>query len=457
MRTLISRLTLILTLALFSAGIPARASHAAMDIQTVTSPTYGIKAWLVEDHSVPLIALNFAFKDAGTAQDSPDKQGLVRLMSNTMDEGAGNLNAQDFQKALDDNSISLFYSADRDDFKGALKTLTRKKDTAFDLLRQSLNAPRFDAEAVQRMALANQSRIRQSMTQPDWIAARLTNAAAFAGHPYAQNSGGTLSTLSAITPDDLKTYHARALARDNLRVAVAGDITADALGKALDEIFAALPAQSDLTPIPYFTLENMGQTWLYKSDIPQTIIAITQPGMSIQSPDYHYAQLMNFILGASGFGSRLMHSVREEKGLTYGIYTSLTHYAHIDTLNLQTSTKNQSAAEVLALIKSEWQAMRTQPITQQELDDAKSYLIGSLPLGLTSTDKIADLLLYLQSNDLPPTYLQQREDTIKAATLEQVEAVAKTLLNPEDFITILVGAPDAVQVDKQVKDLPDVQ
>src|SRR5688500_684612 len=139
-----------------------------LDIKTITTPG-GIEVWLVEDHSVPVIAMQFAFAGAGSALDPEDKQGLAQLLSNTMDEGAGDLDSQTFQKKLADYSIDLHYSAGRDDFFGSLRTLTQYEDKAFDLLRLSLTAPRFDAEPVQRMKDANISRIRSSLSDPDWM------------------------------------------------------------------------------------------------------------------------------------------------------------------------------------------------------------------------------------------------------------------------------------------------
>ena len=185
--------------------LPALAAPP-LDIQTVTSKK-GITAWLVEDHSIPVLSIDFAFAGAGAAQDQADQQAHARLLANTLDEGAGKLDAQDFQQQLEDLAIKLSFTASRDDFYSSLKTLTRHQDKAVDLARLALTKPRFDKDAVQRMIAANQARIRSSLSDPDWLAARVMNATAFAGHPYAMNSGGTVSSLSTLTPSDLKRYH----------------------------------------------------------------------------------------------------------------------------------------------------------------------------------------------------------------------------------------------------------
>ena len=187
-------------------AFPAHARDKVLDIEQVTSPG-GIKAWLVEDHSVPVIAMQFGFRGVGGALDPVDKQGLSRMLSNTLDEGAGELDSQTFQKELRDLSIGLSFGSDRDDFSGSLKTLSQNKKRAFELTALALTKPRFDEEPVKRMREANQSRIRSSLTDPDWMTARIMNDRAFEGHVYSQNSGGSLSSLEKISPEDLRAFH----------------------------------------------------------------------------------------------------------------------------------------------------------------------------------------------------------------------------------------------------------
>lgn len=414
-----------------------------LDIKTVQSAS-GIEAWLVEDHSVPVITLSFSFKDAGSINDPEGKDGLAQLASNTMDEGAGELDSQTFQKKLQDLSITLRFQNSRDNFGGVLKTLTKNKGEAFDMLRLALTKPRFDAEPVERMKKANQSRIRSSLSDPEWLAARITNDKAFTGHAYARNSGGTLSSLENLTPDDLRAFH-KTLTKDDLKIAVSGDITAEELKAMLDDVFSGLPTKTQTQMIGYtIPLKNAGQTFLYEQDIPQTVISITQKGIDRRHPDYHTAQVLNYILGSSGFGSRLTEEIREKRGLTYGIYSSFTDMEHIDTLSVDTSTKNETVDEMLSLIKAEWDKMKTTQVTEEELSDAKSYLIGSLPLSLTSTDRIAGILLSLKLNDLPTDYLDQRRTAIENVTAEDIQRVANELLTPDKFLTVLVGKPEGL-------------
>ena len=439
----------------FAADVGAPAHKKVLNITEVTSPG-GLKAWLVEDHTIPVIALKYSFKDTGSAYDPADKQGLARMVSNTMDEGAGELESQAFQKELQDLVIDLHFNAGRDYFGGEVKTLTQHKDRAFELLQLALTKPRFDAEPVERMRKSNESRIRSSISDPEWIAARIQNDVVFAGHAYAQNSGGTLTSLATITADDLRGF-TKKLARNRLVIAAAGDISPQELAALLDQVFGALPAASEITPIGDLTLQNPGATYLFKQDIPQTIVEMMQPGIDQHDPDFQTAQVMNFILGSSGFGSRLTKEIREVRGLTYGIYSYLIDLEHSNALSVSTSTKTANVKEIIDLTKAEWEKMKTQPVSAEELKNAKSYLIGSLPLSLTSTDQIASLVHSLQLDGQKIDYLEQREDKIRKTTAEDVARVAKRLLEADKFTTVLVGQPEGLENVKIIDKLPNVE
>ncbi|MGB4107245.1 MAG: pitrilysin family protein [Alphaproteobacteria bacterium] len=447
---------IVLVLLILFTAFPAYARDKLLDIQEVTSPG-GIKAWLVEDHSVPVIAMKFGFQGAGAALDPADKQGLSRMLSNTLDEGAGDLDSQAFQKELRDLSIGLGFGSDRDDFSGSLKTLTQNRKRAFELTALALTKPRFDEEPVGRMRESNQSRIRSSLTDPEWIAARILNDEAFKGHVYAQNSGGSLSSLDKIGPADLRAFHKNNIGKNNLTVAVAGDMTKEELAATLDQVFGGLPDVPPPPATPDTGLQGEGKIFIYKKEIPQTIVEMMQPGIDRHHPDYQIAQVMNFVLGSSGFGSRLTEEIREKRGLTYGIYSSFFDMKHFDGLQVSTSTENKNTAELMSLVKAEWDKMKTAPVSDEELKDAKSYLIGSLPLGLTSTDDIAGLMLSLQMDGMPRNYLEQREEKIKNASAADVQRVAKELLDPGKMVVVLTGNPENIPGAIPIEKLPNVE
>lgn len=436
-------------------SVPAQAG--ILNIREVKSPG-GITAWLVEDHTIPVLSLRFSFREVGAATDPADKQGLARMLSNTMDEGAGDLDSKAFQALLNDLSISLGFSASRDDFGGSLKTLTKNRVKAFELLSLALTKPRFDADAVERMRLANLSRILSDMNDPDWMAARLLNATLFKDHPYSKNSGGTLTSLKKITAADLRKKHQADLTRDRLVVSVAGDISEAELGAALDQIFGGLPATSPASDkIADAVLPSQPGIVLYKKDIPQTVVQMALPGMKWQDPDYAAAEVMNFIFGGAGFGSRLMEVIREQRGLTYGIYSALSEMDHTNLYGISSSTRNETVKDLIDLTHGEMDKFKAGPVSPQELHNAKTYLIGSVPLDLTSTDQISGYMHAFQMEGLPKNYLDLRETAIRAVTAADVTRVANRLLDPQKMTVILVGNPQNLTPTATVTSLPDVE
>ena len=437
----------------------ANARDKFLDIQEHQTES-GIKFWLVEDHSIPVISVNFAFENAGAKYDTVEKQGLARLASNTMDEGAGDLTSSDFQGALRKLSISLSFSSGRDTFGGSIKTRTATKDKAAELMKLALTAPRFEDADVQRMKEANLARIRSSVSDPQWLAARISNDVIFEGHPYALNSGGTLSTLPALTTDDLKDFVKTRLAKDVLKVSIVGDITAEDAKAYIESIFNELPKTQSLSKSTEdLIIQNSGKTYVYEVEIPQSIVFAYLPALPRTDPDFYAFQIMNQILGAGGFGSRLTEEIREKRGLTYGIFTYLTQQEHTNYLTLSSSTENKNAADMMKISKEEFQKIATTPVTEEEHQNAVSYINGSLPLTLSSTSSISSLLLGMMLDDLPIDYLDTRAEKFEAVTREDIQKVAQKYLKTNDMTFIIVGQPTGLNPEDiiTVTEVPNVQ
>lgn len=409
------------------------------NIQVVTSPG-GITAWLVEDHMVPVISMQFAFR-GGSALDPVAKAGLANLVASTLDEGAGDMDAETFHQTLEDQSIYLSFSASRDEFRGGIKTLKTNANEAWRLLNLSLTQPRFDEDEVARVKEQIASDIQHNYSDPQWVAYRTMNNTIFAGHPYHLPSQGFENTVHKITAEDLRAWVHDRLGRDQLLVSVAGDISAAELAPVLDQIFGALPEKAKAYQLPAATLAGTGKNYVVHRKIPQTRLIMVQQGISRSDPDWHAATIMNYVLGGGGFNSRLMLEVREKRGLTYGVDTQLQNYDRANMLMVGAATANANAAEAIRIIKEEWQKMADHGISADELKDAQTYLTGALPLALTSTDKISDFVLQLQLEDLGIDYPQQRIEKLNAVTVEDVAHVAKRMLDEKSLTLIAVGDP----------------
>lgn len=430
-----------LALALALAGALIGPVAAAPVIQ-VTSPG-GIEAWLIESHAAPLLSISFGFR-GGVAEDPAGKGGLANFAMDLLDEGAGDLDSQAFQTALGDNAIELSFQAYRDSLDGSLKTLTDRREKAVEMLRAALLEPRFDPEPVERVRASLLSRMKRESVDPNAIGDRVLLATLFPGHPYGRPAHGTAESLGRLTIDDLRAFARQRLTRERLLVAVAGDVTPSELGPILDRAFGALPATGPSTPVADVAPSGSGRTILVPRPIPQTIMVMAGEGVARRDPDWYAAFVMNHILGGGGFSSRLMDEVREKRGLTYGVSSQLAPSLHAALIYVGASTKNQNAGEALDLIRSEWRRMADGGVTEEELESAKAYLTGSLALRLTSTTAIAQTLLQLRFDGLPPDYLERREGYFAAVTRADVARVAKRLLDPARLLTVLVGRPDKV-------------
>lgn len=413
----------------------------AVEIKEVVSPG-GINAWLVEQHSIPLIAVSYEFA-GGVSADPPGKGGLAYLASGLMNEGAGDLDALAFQKALDERAIRMSFDADRDQFSGAMATLTEEKAEAFRLLGLALSQPRFDADAVERVRDQVRSIQRSEDDQPRSIAAKAWMKAAFPGHPYASNTTGTPETLSGLTAADLHAYVKDNLSRDRLIVGVVGDITPAELGPLLDKTFGALPAKGAALNVPDVTLAQ-AKTQVIERKVPQSVAVFGMPGIKRDDPDWYAAMVVNQIFGSGGFSSRLMEEVRRKRGLTYGVYTYLQPYTHAGLVLGSVATVNARMGESKQVIESEIARMADSGATAAELADAKTFLTGSYALNFDTSGAIAGQLVGIQRYGFDRDYIDKRNAYIEAVTLADVNRVAKRLLDPSRLFWVIVGEPGGV-------------
>jgi zinc protease len=422
-----------------AAGEKMTVKKSTMNIQEVESPG-GIKAWLVEEHSVPLIAMRFAFA-GGNAQDPEDKPGVANFLSSMLDEGAGDLDAAAFQERMEELGVKLSFQDARDTFYGNFQTLTGHRDEAADLLRLALTKPRFDQSAVDRIRAQVMANLAFAEKNPNQVASRAWLAAAFPNHPYGRPSTGTVESVPTIQGLDLEAYRKRVFARDGLKIAVVGDIDAKTLGELLDKVFGGLPEKADLRPIPVVKLDGPARMEVVNLAVPQSVVVFGKQGLKRRDPDFMAAYVMNQILGGGGFSSRLMQEVREKRGLAYGVYSYLQHHDAAEIFAGRVATMNEKVAESLDVIRAELERMAEHGPKAEELADAKSYMTGSYALRFDTSDKIASQLLGIQLDDLGIDYVSERNDLIDALTLDDVKRVAKRLLGAGGLIVTVVGQP----------------
>ncbi len=408
------------------------------NIQVVTSPG-GVTAWLVSEKFVPTIAMQVAWKGGATAEPA-GKDGAGWMLAYMMNEGAGSLDSQAFGTRMEELNMTFGCNVGDDWTSCSMSTLKDKSADAFEMARLALVELRFDVEPIERARRELNVTLEQEQADPGTLGSRALEGILMPGHPYARIP--THQTVAAITKPDLVALKNQLMTKDRILVTVVGDITADELKPQLDKMFGALPATSTLPPVadvvpPAASAEPIVKTF----PIPQTLVLFSGPGLKRKDPDFYAAYVLNYILGGGGFSSRLMDDIREKRGLTYGIGTGLSVQQHLWRWTGSASTKNESASEVVKLIKADIARLGAEGPSEKEVTDAKAYLTGAYPLGFDSNAKIVGNLMQVREDDLGVDYIMKRNRLIEGVTIADLKRVAAQYLRPDAFTFVEVGQP----------------
>ncbi len=425
----------LVALCVLAAPPPAR----ALTIERVVSPA-GIEAWLIQDRSAPIIALHAGFA-GGSAQDPKGKEGVANMLASMLDEGAGPYDSQAFQGRLESLSIEFSAEADRDRFYVGIRTIADRRDAAIDMLALALNEPRFDADAIERVRGSILASIQRDAENPASLAGRTLWQLLFPDHVYGRLTRGTTDTVKGLDRADLVAFHRARLVREGLVIGVVGDITPEALRPLLDRAFGRLPAKGTTNGVPEAKPVAPGTTTVVRRPIPQSVIAFGHFGVKRDDPDFYAAYVVNYILGGGGFNSRLMEEVREKRGLAYSVTSYLSTLRHAGLVIGSVGTENGQAGKSLALIREEWRRMREEGPTEAELANAKTYLTGSFALQLSSTGRIARMLVTIQAENLGIDFLEKRNSYIEKVTIEDARRAARRLYDPDQLTVVVVGDP----------------
>ena len=422
-------------------ALPVLPARAEIEVQQVTSPG-GIEAWLVQDPSIPFMAIDLWFQGGGLL-DEPDRRGATYLMSGLLEEGAGDMDSAEFSAALEGLAAYVDFGAYREEMVISARMLSVNRDQAVEILREALVNPSFEPAAFERVRGQVLSIIEDNLRDPDSIAGASFAAMAFGDHPFASGIEGTQESVAALTREDVVAAHARALVRDRVSVGVAGDITPEDLGVLLDRLLGDLPLSE--APLPAAPVVDLaGGVTVIDFPTPQSSVLFGHSGIARFDPDFFPAFVLNEVLGAGGFRSRLMREVRVERGLTYGISTWLDNTPVAPMFQGAFSSSNDVVAEAIAVVRAEWAEMAANGITDAELEAAQRFLTGEYPLRFSGNADIATILAAMQHDDLPVDYIENRNGYVMAVTVEDVRRVAARLMRPEALHFVVVGRPEGI-------------
>jgi zinc protease len=420
-------------LATFLLALP---TASAADVERLDS-VKGAQVWLVEDHTVPVIAMT-ASLPAGSAYDPAAKAGLAAMAAYLLEEGAGRFSGDDFHAALDDRAIQLTVEPGRDSLQVSLKVLSADARDAFRMLGLALSRPHFDYEAITRQRLAMMQDIDRDRADSAAFAWDGFHSFYYGAHAYGHPVGGAKTGVVAITREDLRAFAAGHWVRGGLKVAISGDVTPAEAKALLRSAFAALPARA---PAPPAAPAFVGAPGLHvlALNTPQPDAVFALPGLMRRDPDFLAGLIANLILGG-GENSRLNRNLRENRGLTYDVSTDLVTYAKSGVMIGEVQTRREDMRSALTIMRETLRKFAIEGPTPQEFTDAKLYLRGSFPLAFTSNEDTARQLVGFMADGLPMDYLPRHARLIDAIGIDDVRRVARRLYSSERITIVVAGS-----------------
>ena len=408
------------------------------DVREVKTKS-GLTAWLIEEKSAPVIALTALFK-GGAAADPARLRGLTPLTVALLGEGAGRIKAAEFKQILAEKAISLDFSSGADYIAADMATLRPHREEAFRLLKLALTAPRFDMPALRRVKRQMETDIDARKGDPNAVAYERFLKLMFRDHPYARITPSKKG-LRAVTRTNMRSLVRGRFARDNLILAVVGNISADELKPLLESTFDDLPERADLPEIEPFEPQLKAGTDVLTLDAPQSAAVFGHKGIPRGDPDFYAALLVNYAFGGGGFASRLFNEVREKNGFAYSIRTSFVPFRFSPMFIGTAASDNAKISRALDIVKTEWLKMAQNGPTAKEIKDAKTYLTGSFPLSFSSSSRLASFLAGIRYNGEGIDYLKNRNALMNAVDPDTARRVAARLLDPASLFFVVVGKP----------------
>ena len=406
----------------------------------------GLTVLVVEQHALPIVQIQ-ALVRTGSVQDPPEKAGLANLTAGLLDEGTATRNATQIAEQIEFVGGALEARAGHDFTTASAKVLAKDTDLGFELLADILLRPAFPEPELERVKKLILGEIIAQKDDPGAVAGKSFSQLVFNGHPYSWPVNGTEETMPAISRADVQTFHAREYLPNQTILAVVGDVTVEQARALIDTHFgswrqgpaperhAAPPAALDKPVVK-----------LIDKELTQTTLLLGHLGISRTNPDYYAVSVMNYILGAGGFSSRLMDSIRDRQGLAYGVMSMFEPRAAAGHFLVSLQTRNATANRALAGVLKELHAMQTAPVSAKELSEAKSYLTGSFPMRFDTTHKLAEVLCQVEFFGLGLDYFTQYPAWIAKVTANDVLRVAKQYLHPDHYALVAVGKMDEAKL-----------
>jgi zinc protease len=398
----------------------------------------GLVLLVAERPAVPIVAVR-VFTRAGAAFDPPDRAGLANLTGALLSRGTAKHTGQQLDAAIEFVGGRLNAGAGRDGLTTSLAVLKRDLTLGLDLLQEVLLSPTFPETELKRKAAEIQAALQRSEENPGAVASRALSRLVFAGHPYATPVEGTRESVGRLTRDDVARFYGDHVRPDTTIVAVVGAVTVDEARREITARFGAWPRPA--SPAAGVSVAAAGTTpraETIKRELTQSTLLFGRQAVTQADPDYFPLTVASYILGG-GSTSRLYTRVRDEGGLAYDVNSHLSPGKYGALFVASAQTRTAEVAKVTGLIEGELARMQRDPVTARELGVAKDYLIGSFPLRLDTSSKVADFLVAVEEMGLGLDYADRYRDRVGRVTAADVQRVAAKYFGPTTFDRVVVG------------------
>lgn len=428
---------LVLMVACAAAAAAPPASGLGPQVVESTLPN-GATLLVSEQHNLPMVLVSIIV-DAGARRDPANLAGLANLTAQLLTEGTTKRSAAEIKDAIDFVGGSLGAGAATDYASISLQVLRKDLDIGLELMADVLLHPIFQAAELERRREAILASIRAGRDNPSEVANRAFRRAIHGTEPYGHSVAGDEETVPRIGRGDVREFYRQYYRPEGAAVIVVGDITAAEARRRIETALRAWRGSSGAKFVyPDQARPDVRKVHIDKA-VSQASIILGHPGIARDTPDFEAISVMNYILGLGGFSSRLMESVRTKAGLAYSVTSYFTLNKAPGSFRVEMQTKNESAADAIALARAEVERIRTEEVSDEELDDAIRYLTGSYPLRLDSNSNIADFIAQVWLHDLGFDYADRYIERVKAVTKEDVLRVAKKYLHPDEFVEVIVA------------------
>ena len=399
----------------------------------------GIVLLVAERPGVPIVAVR-VFMRAGAAFEPRDRAGLANLAGVLLTRGTAKHTGPEIDERIEFVGGSLEAGASRDGLTASLAVLKRDAGLGLDLLSEVVRAPTFPDAELKRKAQQIQAAIKRSDEDPNTVAARALARLVFASHPYASPVEGTVESVGKLTRDDVVAFYRAHVRPDSTIIAVVGDVT---VAEARHEIQArfggwarpsapppAAPPMAKTAPVRAETVAK---------ELTQATIMLGRQAVRQLDPDYFPLAVASYVLGG-GSASRLYARVRDEGGLAYAVYSYVSPARYGASFTVSAQTRVGEVPRVADILREELTRMTRERVTDDELRLAKDYLVGSFPLRLDTTAKVADFVVAIEEQGLGLDYADRYKAGIAKVSAADVQRAATRFFGPDTFSRVVVGA-----------------